>query len=157
MWEQPGSLCPAQCSLWCDNPEGCSVTLILGLGAVAENGAESPCAWHGFSKAYCHPGSIHTNPGQSDITVCSCPWPCSSGLTVLCLHQGTCCWATPGAPAPGRVALSTQELLLITSLQELPLPSLLLCRSASWSSVITKWGHVFTRAHMCIYFSLLPF
>lgn len=48
-----------------------------------EDGAESPCAQRGFSKAYRNPGRIHANPGQSDITTRSCPWPCSSGHAVL--------------------------------------------------------------------------
>lgn len=61
-------MCPAQRSLWLDSPEGCFVTLILGLGALAEDSAESPCAQHGFSKAYHNPGSIHTNPERSGIT-----------------------------------------------------------------------------------------
>lgn len=79
------------------------------------------------------------------------------GHAVLCLCQETCCWASPRASASGRTAPSTQELLADTSLQKLPPSSLLLCRSVCWSSVITEWGHVFTHAYMCMYFSLLPF
>lgn len=131
---------------------------VLSLSSwLVEDGAESPRAQHGFSKAYRNPGRIHANPEQSGITTRSCPQPCSSGHAVLCLRQETCCWASPGASASGRTALSTQELLAITSLQKLPPPSLLLCWSVSWWSTITKWGHAFTRADMCIYFSLLPF
>lgn len=90
------AMCPAQHSLWIDSPEGCFVPLILGLGALAEDGAESPRAQHGFSKACGNPGCIHTNPEQSDIAARSCSLPCSCGLTVLCLCQepGSSCSCT---------------------------------------------------------------
>ncbi|KAK2530461.1 hypothetical protein Q9966_009048 [Columba livia] len=48
--------------------EGHFVAVILGLGALAEDGAESPYAQHRFRKVYCNPGRIHAIPEQSDIT-----------------------------------------------------------------------------------------
>lgn len=101
--------------------------------------------------------AVSTLTPSSQTSPCICVPGSAALASQCCIGQETCCWATPRTPAPGRVALSTQELLLITSSQVFPLPSRLWGRFASWLSAITKWGHVFTRAHMCTYFSLLPF
>lgn len=68
-----------------------------------EDGAESPCAQHRFSKAYGNYGRIHANPEQSDVTMRSCPGP--AALATQC-----CAYARKPAAEPVLVLLHLEKL-----------------------------------------------
>lgn len=135
----------------CAVPSFAAPRAILSLAALTEDGAELLYAQHGFSEAYCNPGRIHSNPEQSDITTLMSRAvqlrPCGAVPTLRkpLLQQSSCFCIWKNCPKHSR------------AVQNLPSSGLLLLRSVFWSRMVTGWGHAFTRARTCMYFSLSPF